>query len=130
MGGLEGLIPPELVSTKYGPVDCPCHKEGATEAKEHHYIPIDGTLPFFTLEELRKHTTAQSKIWISLDQGVFDITDYIEQHPEDSKILMMAAGGPLDPFLHMYPIYKEPQVLDLLTKHRIGDKIIKNKNFF
>nr|CAD7451986.1 unnamed protein product [Timema tahoe] len=120
-GGLEGLIPPELVSTKYGPVDCPCHKEGATEAKEHHYIPIDGTLPFFTLEELRKHTTAQSKIWISLDQGVFDITDYIEQHPEDSKILMMAAGGPLDPFLHMYPIYKEPQVLDLLTKHRIGN---------
>jgi len=50
---------------------------------------------------------------------VYDITDFVEEHPGGDKILM-AAGGSLEPFWLLYAVHKNPEVLALLEQFRIG----------
>ncbi|RWS31355.1 putative sulfite oxidase-like protein, partial [Leptotrombidium deliense] len=80
---------------------------------------IDG-LQFYSMDDVTKHNSKEKRIWISFRNGVYDITDFVEQHPGGDKILM-AAGGAVDPFWELYAVHKNPQVLDILEKYRIGN---------
>lgn len=44
-----------------------------------------------SLNELAKHNTAQS-CWIAINGVVFDVTDFISQHPGGSTVLIQHAG--------------------------------------
>lgn len=50
-----------------------------------------------------------SKIWVSFGRGVYEITDFVGNHPGGDKILM-AAGGALEPFWQLYAVHKTKQV--------------------
>lgn len=77
-------------------------------------------LRFFSAEEVSKHSSAASGIWVSYKNGVYDITKFVEEHPGGDKILM-AAGGQLEPFWDLFAVHKQKDVFDTLEKYRIGN---------
>ncbi|KAE8742914.1 hypothetical protein FOCC_FOCC011466 [Frankliniella occidentalis] len=78
-------------------------------------------LPTYTLEEVLQHTTMEKRIWVTYGQGVYDITDFIPQHPGGSEKISMAAGSSVEPFWMLYGVHKNPNVLAILEKYRIGN---------
>ena len=53
--------------------------------------------------------------------GVYDVTDFIPNHPGGPDKLMMAAGGAVDPFWQLYQQHlRAPAVQETLQRCRIG----------
>ena len=55
--------------------------------------------------------------------GVYDITDFIGQHPGGAKRIMLAAGGSVDSFWAMYAQHQKKEVSELLEGYRIGSLV-------
>ena len=53
-------------------------------------------------------------MWITHKDGVYDLTEFAAKHPGGADKLMMANGGPIEPFWEMYPFHKEEVVYKLL----------------
>ncbi|CAG0918713.1 unnamed protein product [Notodromas monacha] len=77
-------------------------------------------LPSYTMDQIREHDSSEKRIWMTYRQGVYDVTDFVNRHPGGDNI-MLAAGGATDPFWNLYAIHKEPHVLKILAKYRIGN---------
>uniref|UniRef100_A0A914CJ72 sulfite oxidase n=1 Tax=Acrobeloides nanus TaxID=290746 RepID=A0A914CJ72_9BILA len=92
----------------------------ATATKEELQPPIRPDLPTYKLEDVRKHGKESNRIWVTFQNGVYDITQFIESHPGGDKILM-AAGGSLEPFWALYAQHKTKEVLEILETLRIGN---------
>ena len=84
---------------------------------EHNYSK---ELPVYRRTALQKHKKVQDRVWVSYQDGVYDITDFLKVHPGGAEKLMMAAGGAIDPFWQMYPFHKVDSVKELLVKYKIG----------
>lgn len=81
---------------------------------------IEG-LPLYSEEDVSKHSSPDAGIWVSYKEGVYDVTDFVAQHPGGAEKLMMAAGGSIEPFWALYAQHKAGNVQELLEKHRIGN---------
>lgn len=46
----------------------------------------------FTPEEVKQHNKDAEKMYIIVDSGVYDITDFLDEHPGGAKILKRFAG--------------------------------------
>ncbi|XP_050293036.1 sulfite oxidase-like [Anthonomus grandis grandis] len=77
-------------------------------------------LPCYSMKEVSEHSTKESKIWVVFKEGVYDITDFVEQHPGGEQILI-AAGSSVEPFWVLYGIHKSPHVFKILETLRIGN---------
>lgn len=73
----------------------------------------------YTRAQVSQHKTAESGYWVTYGHGVYDITEFAKQHPGGDKILL-AAGGPVEPFWHVYTIHASPAVKNILEQYRIG----------
>ena len=61
------------------------------------------------------------RCWVTYRDGVYDITDYIHQHPGGKKFIMKAAGGPIDDFWEYWGVHHySKSVTEQLEKRRIG----------
>ena len=80
----------------------------------------NAALPDYRLTEISKHKTKESGIWVTFNDGVYDITHFIEGHPGGEKILL-ASGGQLEPFWEMYAVHKNSAVFEILEELRIGN---------
>lgn len=76
--------------------------------------------PFYSAEEVSKHSSKKERIWVTFKSGVYDVTEFVDAHPGGDKILM-AAGGAVDPFWELYSVHLNPSVLQLLEEYRIGN---------
>jgi len=56
---------------------------------------------------------------LEFQDGVYDVTDFVDYHPGGDKILL-AAGGAVDPFWALYAVHKKDEVLAILEEMRIG----------
>jgi sulfite oxidase len=83
-------------------------------------LPDTSKLPVFTREEVAKHRTLADRVWVTYRDGVYDVTDFLEQHPGGAARLMLAAGGAIDPFWAMYAQHGTAPVRALLEEHRVG----------
>lgn len=94
---------------------------GSVHAAE---VPLPGAikegLPNYTEEEVAKHNNKDSGIWITYNNGVYDITEYVRQHPGGKKILM-AAGKSAEPFWNLYSVHKNDEIYEILDSLRIGN---------
>ncbi|EDV95285.1 sulfite oxidase, mitochondrial [Drosophila grimshawi] len=77
-------------------------------------------LPTYSVEDVLRHNTPESRIWITYGLGVYDVTEFAPNHPGGDKILM-AAGNAIDPFWAIYQQHNTLQVLQLLETFRIGN---------
>uniref|UniRef100_A0A0N5APD5 sulfite oxidase n=1 Tax=Syphacia muris TaxID=451379 RepID=A0A0N5APD5_9BILA len=77
-------------------------------------------LPTYRLDEVKKHGKSAERIWVTFQQGVYDITDFIEGHPGGNKILM-AAGGSIEPYWHLYQQHENEETYEMLEELRIGN---------
>lgn len=59
-------------------------------------------------------------VWVTYKQGVYDITKFVSEHPGGDQILL-AAGSSVEPFWLLYAVHKNPHVLEILEKMRIGN---------
>lgn len=63
---------------------------------------------------------SETGIWVTYGIGVYDITEFVPQHPGSDKI-MIGAGASIDPFWHIYQQHNTPEILKLLETFRIGN---------
>ena len=77
-------------------------------------------LKTYTRSEVSQHKDAKDGIWITFKNGVYDITDFVEQHPGGANKIMLAAGGAVDPFWNLYQQHFDGKVQDILRKYQIG----------
>ncbi|GJQ88137.1 hypothetical protein Trydic_g13143 [Trypoxylus dichotomus] len=99
--------------------------ESASQILQQHLIEEKvGTfrddLPNYSLEDVLKHSEMKTRVWVTYKCGVYDITDFIAQHPGGNQI-MMAAGSSLEPFWLLYGIHKTSKIYALLEDMRIGN---------
>ncbi|KDD77101.1 oxidoreductase molybdopterin [Helicosporidium sp. ATCC 50920] len=78
------------------------------------------SLPVYTKEEVAKHRTKETGIWVTYKDGVYDVTEWAAIHPGGEARIMMAAGAAIDPFWAMYQQHNTAQVRDILEGYRIG----------
>jgi sulfite oxidase len=76
--------------------------------------------PEFSREEVAKHKTPDTRIWVTYGDGVYDVTDFVESHPGGREKIMLAAGGALEPFWALYAQHSKPAVREILQQFRIG----------
>jgi cytochrome b involved in lipid metabolism len=71
----------------------------------------------FSLDEIAKHNKA-SDCWIIVDKEVYDVTEYIDDHPGGESILKYAGRNSTAAVKgQQHP----PSVFDLLALYRIGE---------
>ena len=42
------------------------------------------------------------QIWVTYGGMVYDITDFVANHPGGSEKIILAAGGPVEPWWNLY----------------------------
>ena len=77
-------------------------------------------LPFYSLQEVNKHSNADESVWIVYKAGVYDVTSFVKVHPGGDYVLL-AAGNSIEPFWEVYGQHKTQQVYKLLESFRIGN---------
>ena len=46
----------------------------------------------YTIKDVADHKTAESGLWIIIDNQVYDVTEFVNEHPGGPKILKRTAG--------------------------------------
>ena len=90
-------------------------------AKSHSALqpyPTKSTL--YSKEDVAEHNSLETGIWVTYQGHVYDITEFVSVHPGGDKILI-ASGGPLEPFWAIYAVHQNPGITKMLEKYRIGD---------
>jgi sulfite oxidase len=96
------------------------------KTEHHHAQEIQNVgvakkdLPYYSLQEVSEHSTVEKRVWVTYKEGVYDITDFIVEHPGGEQILL-AAGSSVEPFWMLYAVHNNSHVLHLLENLRIGN---------
>lgn len=88
---------------------------------DHHCRAAQETPRVYTREEVRAHSTPETRVWVTLGTEVFDVTEFVALHPGGPSKLMLAAGGPLEPFWALYAVHDQSHVRELLAEYKIGE---------
>jgi sulfite oxidase len=63
---------------------------------------------------------AGGAVWVSFGEGVYDVTEFVPSHP-GGNVILLAAGGSVEPFWDMYAQHREAFVYELLEEMRVGN---------
>ena len=77
--------------------------------------------PIYKRSDVQRESRENKKVWVTHGKGVYDLTEFAKSHPGGSAKLLMAKGGPIEPWWEMYPFHKEEQILSLLPAYKIGE---------
>ena len=73
----------------------------------------------YTDEDIKKHNL-ENDTWVSYQGNVYNITEFVDQHPGGKDKILKAAGGHLEPFWNIYQQHNTQPVHDILKKYHIG----------
>lgn len=76
--------------------------------------------PSYSLKEVSEHNSLESGVWVTYKDNVYDVTNFVKNHPGGDSKIMMAAGGAVDPFWSLYQGHKADSVQNLLDTFFIG----------
>ena len=85
------------------------------------HIQTHAELPVYRRVDVQKEARENKKVWVTYGDGVYDLTAFAKNHPGGSEKLLMASGGPIEPFWEMYPFHKSDIVYKLLEQYKIGN---------
>ena len=101
-----GLITAAGTSYSYIPSSADSAKPSLPDrAAWHKPNPSDKPLPTFTKAEVAKHNSLESgdkRVWVIFRGAVYDITEFIQNHPGGLDKILTAAGGSVEPFWALY----------------------------
>lgn len=100
-------------NSKLKPFSKPFEQTGAEAATRVQGMPV------YRLTEVAKHNNATNGVWVCFGSSVYDVTDFVNIHPGGNRILL-AAGGPVEPYWKLYAQHNKAYVLELLERYRIG----------
>lgn len=98
-------------------------QEEATHDEQEEDIANEDDLPIYTAAQVAKNNGKgpNSRVWMTYGGNVYDVTDFINNHPGGNQLILQAAGGPIEPHWH---IYRQHFASDLpqkyMEKMRIG----------
>ena len=71
----------------------------------------------YTKDEVSKHKT-QDDLWLIIDGAVYDVTEYVDEHPGGVAAIMKNAGGDASEGFHgpQHP----SRVMDIVDEYKIG----------
>lgn len=95
------------------------HQDPAVEAPPD-VGSIRSGLKYYTADEVSRHKSKDTGIWVTYKSGVYDITSFVDGHP-GGNIILLAAGGSIEPFWNIYQIHKDENILSMLEELRIGN---------
>jgi sulfite oxidase len=55
-------------------------------------------LPVYRKTEVQRQARENKKVWVTYRDGVYDLELFVKNHPGGSDKLMMAIGGPIEPW--------------------------------
>lgn len=84
-------------------------------------------LPDFTKEEILQHRTLESGVWVTYKDGVYDITNFLPQHPGGLEKLMLAAGSAVDPYWQVFAQHNSEEVWEMIEEYRIGNVALSDR---
>lgn len=50
----------------------------------------------YTMDDVAAHDSTATGIWVSYEDRVLDVTNFVQEHPGGYDMIMQAAGGPVD----------------------------------
>mmetsp|Transcript_9335 Transcript_9335/g.15450 ORF Transcript_9335/g.15450 Transcript_9335/m.15450 type:complete len:763 (-) Transcript_9335:174-2462(-) len=84
-------------------------------------------LPTYTMSQVSNYngqlspTNPHKRIWMSYGGMVYDVTEFVANHPGGSEKILMGAGGAIEPYWYLYrQHFASPLPLNLLSKMLIG----------
>ena len=96
-------------------------KSEANKGSDSKATASSTTTTIYTLDEVSKHKTKSTGVWVVYNDGVYDITNFIANHPGGQDKIMLAAGSDIAPFWNLYrQHFNSPTAMEILQKHRIG----------
>ena len=66
--------------------------------------------PVYRRQDVQRQARETKKVWVTYKEGVYDLTEFAVNHPGGADKLLMARGGPIEPFWEQYPFHKEEQI--------------------
>lgn len=108
--GIVGAVAVTASSSWRNPVCC-----------EHRASKDGQVLPVLKREDVAKHVTKEEGIWVTYKDGVYDITEFIINHPGGVDKIMLAAGKAIDPFWRVYQQHvSRDNATKLLERMQVG----------
>ena len=77
----------------------------------------------YTRAQVAGHTTPETGIWVTYGNGVYDITDFVKQHPGGAKRIMLAAGKDLGAFWRIYQQHFGDGAAETVAAHLLRMRI-------
>jgi len=79
-------------------------------------------LPNYTSSEIEKHNSIDSGIWATYKDSVYNITDFVNNHPGGKDKIMLCAGKSMDPYWTKYKQHtNDPNIFKtILSPMKIG----------
>mmetsp|Transcript_36653 Transcript_36653/g.98187 ORF Transcript_36653/g.98187 Transcript_36653/m.98187 type:complete len:529 (-) Transcript_36653:232-1818(-) len=76
----------------------------------------------FTRKQVEQHTTPETGIYVTYKESVYDITEFVANHPGGTDKIMMAAGKAIDPYWRIYQQHTNSATpSELLAAMKIGE---------
>jgi sulfite oxidase len=88
---------------------------------------VNAALPNYTRAEVALHKMPETGIWVTYKDGVYDITQFVEEHPGGRARIMLAAGGSIEAFWMLYQQHVSDEVATILERHRIGNVAVSDR---
>lgn len=77
--------------------------------------------PIYRATDVAQHTSKDKGIWVIYQDGVYDITKFVQNHPGGADKIVLAAGKSVEPFWRIYrQHYNSKLPLEMLAPMRIG----------
>ena len=84
-------------------------------------------LPEFSLKDVAKHKTKETGIWVTFGDGVYDITEFLHQHPGGSDKIILAAGSSIEPYWAVFGAHNTDEVREILEELRTGNIALEDR---
>ncbi|KAK5224172.1 hypothetical protein LTR47_009929 [Exophiala xenobiotica] len=86
----------------------------------HAEAPAENIPRKIRLSEVHKHGRGSETRWVVRGDKVYDITDWIPNHP-GGEVILRAVGGVIDVYWDIFSIHNKQEVYDILEQYYIGD---------
>ena len=72
---------------------------------------------YYTYQEVKKHNNLNDGIWVTYKDNVYDITNFIENHPGGKDKILLSAGKSLEPYWNVYKQHtNNPYIINEILK--------------